>query len=364
MAEAPVLGGASRAVELDPDAFGARFNGPLVHESVRAEFAARRRGSASTKTRGLVSGGGAKPWRQKGTGRARAGSSRSPVWTGGGTVFGPHPRSYTFKVNRKERRAALRSALSLHADRGSLAVLDTANLVEPSTRAAARLLDAWGQPRATLVVVTAQERGAALSFRNIDRVSVLEPNSVGVADIVGAASLLCSDAALAQLTARAAGAAVDAADAAPSSPPERPAAARGRAASVPATAAAASGAAASSPAEATSAPRSRAGSAKAETAKAETSTAKPKAPAKPKATAGAAAGAASPAPKTRAPRSRAAAKPAAESKASTKPAAAAAKPKAAKPKTATRGNTTAAKRAPAKAPHPGSGDAYGFTTKD
>ena len=112
MAEAPVLGGASRSVELNADAFGARFNGPLVHESVRAEFAARRRGSASTKTRGLVRGGGAKPWRQKGTGRARAGSSRSPVWTGGGTVFGPHPRSYTFKVNRKERRAACRPGLT------------------------------------------------------------------------------------------------------------------------------------------------------------------------------------------------------------------------------------------------------------
>ena len=376
MAEAPVLGGASRSVELNADAFGARFNGPLVHESVRAEFAARRRGSASTKTRGLVSGGGAKPWRQKGTGRARAGSSRSPVWTGGGTVFGPHPRSYTFKVNRKERRAALRRAHYLHAARGSLAVLDAAYLVEPSTRVAARLLDAWGQPRATLVVVTAEERGAALSFRNIDRVSVLEPASVGVADIVGAASLLCSDAALAELTARATGAAGapgDAADAAPSSPAERPAAARGRAASVPASAAAA-GAAASSPPEATPARRSRAVSAP--TAKAEAPTAKAKAPAKPKGTAGAAASAASSssAPKAPASRSRAAAKPAAESKASAKPAgeskasakpaAAATKPKATKPKPAPRGNTTAAKRAPARTPRPGAGGGKAATSED
>jgi large subunit ribosomal protein L4 len=201
---APVLGGTGkRTVKLDADAFGARFNGPLVHESVRAELAARRRGSASTKTRGLVSGGGAKPWRQKGTGRARAGSSRSPVWTGGGTVFGPHPRSYVFKVNRKERRAALRSALSLHAERGSLAVFDAAAFAEPSTHAAAALLASWKQPLATLVVVEADERGAALSFRNIARVAVLEPSSVGIADIVGAASLLCSDAALAALSARA-----------------------------------------------------------------------------------------------------------------------------------------------------------------
>src|SRR4029077_11884805 len=117
---APKLGGGTAT--LDAGAFEARFNMPLVHEAVRAELNARRQGTASTKTRGEVSGGGAKPWRQKGTGRARAGSNRSPVWTGGGTAFGPQPRSYTFKVNRKEQRAALRSALSLHAERGSVAI--------------------------------------------------------------------------------------------------------------------------------------------------------------------------------------------------------------------------------------------------
>src|SRR5271166_1217943 len=134
MREAPVLGSSpsgsssaakARKVKLDDAAFGARFAEALVHQSVRAEQAARRRGTAATKTRAMVSGGGAKPWRQKGTGRARAGSNRSPIWTGGGVAFGPQPRSYTFKVNRKEQRAALRSALSLHAERGSLAVLDT-----------------------------------------------------------------------------------------------------------------------------------------------------------------------------------------------------------------------------------------------
>src|SRR6202453_5238286 len=135
MPDAPVLGAteAAKKVKLDESAFAARFNEPLVHQSVRAEQAARRRGTAATKTRGLVSGGGAKPWRQKGTGRARAGSSRSPIWTGGGIAFGPHPRSYTFKVNRKEQRAALRSALSLHAQRGSIAVLDAAALSAPQT---------------------------------------------------------------------------------------------------------------------------------------------------------------------------------------------------------------------------------------
>jgi large subunit ribosomal protein L4 len=201
--DAPVLGAAQRTISLDAGAFGARFNGPLVHESVRAELNARRRGTAATKTRGRVSGGGAKPWRQKGTGRARAGSSRSPVWTGGGTVFGPHPRSYTFKVNRKERRAALRSALSLHADRGTLAVLDPGAFSGPSTRTAARLLADWGRPRATLVVLAADEADAALSFRNIERVGVLEVSNVGIADLVGAASLIVSESALAALSARA-----------------------------------------------------------------------------------------------------------------------------------------------------------------
>jgi large subunit ribosomal protein L4 len=205
MAEAPVLStgaGAARKAKLDDAAFGSRFSGPLVHQSVRAEQAARRRGTAATKTRGNVSGGGAKPWRQKGTGRARAGSSRSPIWTGGGTVFGPQPRSYTFKVNRKEQRAALRSALSLHASRGSLAILDAASFEAPKTSQAFDLLDDWNQPRPTLVVLGAEEANAALSFRNLARVAVLEADHVGVTDIVGAASLLLSEQALEQLTAR------------------------------------------------------------------------------------------------------------------------------------------------------------------
>src|SRR5882757_11018752 len=129
--KAPNLGGGT--VTLDAGAFEARFNMPLVHETVRAELNARRRGTAATKTRGNVRGGGAKPWRQKGTGRARAGSSRSPIWVGGGTIFGPSPRKYTFKVNRKERRAALRSALSVHAERASIAVFDPAPFDTPST---------------------------------------------------------------------------------------------------------------------------------------------------------------------------------------------------------------------------------------
>jgi large subunit ribosomal protein L4 len=204
MADAQILGGAKK-VKLDDAAFGARFSGPLVHQSVRAEQAARRRGTAATKTRGMVSGGGSKPWRQKGTGRARAGSSRSPVWTGGGTVFGPQPRSYTFKVNRKEQRAALRSALSLHADRGSLALLDASAFAAPKTSQAAGLLADWGPPAQTLpvlVVLGAEESAAALSFRNLPRVAVTTVQDVGVTDVVGAASLLVSESVLEALTAR------------------------------------------------------------------------------------------------------------------------------------------------------------------
>jgi large subunit ribosomal protein L4 len=212
VAEAPVLSThppgthppASKKVKLDLAAFGERFRGPLVHQSVRAEQAARRRGTAATKTRGTVAGGGAKPWRQKGTGRARAGSNRSPLWAGGGVVFGPQPRSYTFKVNRKELRAALRSALSLHAQRGSVALVDPASFDEPETNYAAELLDGWQQPRPTLVVLDPQESVAALSFRNLRRVAVLTPEQVGVTDVVGAASLVLSQTALDALTARAA----------------------------------------------------------------------------------------------------------------------------------------------------------------
>jgi len=204
MPKAPILGG-SKKVDLDDKAFGARFNGPLVHESVRAEQAARRQGTASTKTRGNVRGGGAKPWRQKGTGRARAGSSRSPVWTGGGTVFGPSPRHYTFKVNRKERRAALRSALSIHAERESVAIVDPAGFTTPSTKAAAALLEPFAAGGSVLVVATEEQAELALSFRNLPRVVVLPDSAVGVADVIWASCLLVTEDALSNLTARANG---------------------------------------------------------------------------------------------------------------------------------------------------------------
>src|SRR5438270_5759098 len=169
--KAPKLEGGT--VSLDAAAFAARFNMPLVHETVRAELNARRRGTASTLTRGETRGGGAKPWRQKGTGRARAGSSRSPLWAGGGTVFGPSPRSYTVKVNRKARRAALRSALSEHASRGSVAVFDAGAFDEPSTSQAADLIEDWGADLPALVVLSEDEAVVGKSFRNLVRVDVM-----------------------------------------------------------------------------------------------------------------------------------------------------------------------------------------------
>jgi large subunit ribosomal protein L4 len=207
---APKLGGGT--VALDDAAFTATFNGPLVHEVVRAELNALRQGTAATKTRGNVRGGGAKPWRQKGTGRARAGSSRSPLWKGGGIAFGPSPRHYTVKVNRKARRAALRSALSVHAERGSIAVFDASSFGEPSAKQASQLLSDWGQPLATLVLLDAEEANAGLSFRNLWRVLVMPVEDAGVADVIGAASVLVSEAALEQLTARANGTGREAAE--------------------------------------------------------------------------------------------------------------------------------------------------------
>jgi large subunit ribosomal protein L4 len=201
MADAPILGGGT--LQLDDAVFGVPFNGPLVHQNVRHELNARRQGTSSSKTRGQVSGGGAKPWRQKGTGRARAGSSRSPIWTGGGTIFGPQPRHFTFKVNRKEKRAALRSALSLHALRGSIAGVDAGGFSAPSTKSAVSLLKDWTGTGSVLLVLSETEAQVALSFRNVPKVNVLSSGAVGIADVVGVGRLLLSSAAVDELVERA-----------------------------------------------------------------------------------------------------------------------------------------------------------------
>jgi large subunit ribosomal protein L4 len=195
---APVLTGGAKA-KLDEAVFGLERNDALVHEVVKAELAARRQGTSSTKTRGLVSGGRSKPWRQKGTGRARAGTTRAPNWTGGGVVFGPHPRNYTGKVNRKARLKALRVALSAHAGAGSLHAVDGGAFDAPKTARAAELV-ATAELRAPLVVVvTGDEGNLAKSFRNLHRTHVVDVLEVEVADIVWARALIVSKAALAAL---------------------------------------------------------------------------------------------------------------------------------------------------------------------
>src|SRR4051812_33287927 len=188
------------SVELADVLFAAPINEAVLHQAVVAQLAGRRTGTHSTKPRGQVSGGGAKPYRQKGTGRARQGSIRAPQFAGGGTVFGPHPRSYTVKVNRKARRAALRCALSLHAERGSLFGVDAAGFDAPSTKQAGGLL-ADRRGGAVLIVLDGGELDAAKSFRNLAGVNVLAAEDCGVADVVGAATLVLSQPALDALTA-------------------------------------------------------------------------------------------------------------------------------------------------------------------
>lgn len=200
---APMLGSQKKAT-LDTAVFSEPFHESLVHETAMADLAARRRGTASTLSRGQVAMTTAKAWRQKGTGRARAGALSVPHRRGGGVAFGPKPRQHAMKVNKKARRRALRAALSLHAGRGTLAVLPDGTFDEPATKTAAELLAKWAQRQPTLVVVSGDdETGAALSFRNIPRVAVLGAGSVGVADVVGAASLLLTEASLPLLAARA-----------------------------------------------------------------------------------------------------------------------------------------------------------------
>ena len=190
--------------DLPAAVFGEEFHESLVHETARADLAARRRGTASSLGRGEVSMTTAKAWRQKGTGRARVGALSSPTRRGGGVAFGPKPRNYSFKVNRKARRRALRSALSVHAARGSIAVFDGAAYEEPATKQAAEALAKWGAKTPTLVIVDGEELGAMKSFRNLPEASVMAASAAGVADVLAHPSLAISEAALPTLEARAA----------------------------------------------------------------------------------------------------------------------------------------------------------------
>jgi large subunit ribosomal protein L4 len=206
--KAPLLkiGKAAGEIALSEAAFSAEAKPHLLHQAVRAELAAARQGTRGTKSRGMVAGGRSKPWRQKGTGRARAGTTRAPHWTGGGVAFAPVARDFGFKVNRKERRAALAGALSEHARRGSIAVVDGAALSEPSTKKALELLAGWQHELPLLIVVQPEEEALVKSVRNLRRTLVVPASELEVAALVWARSLLVSEAALSLVQTKAEGA--------------------------------------------------------------------------------------------------------------------------------------------------------------
>jgi large subunit ribosomal protein L4 len=197
--KAPLLdkaGKKSKDVTLEAAVFGAELKPHLVHEAVRAEQNAARQGTRGAKSRGLVSGGRSKPWRQKGTGRARAGTTRAAQWTGGGVVFPPGMRNFDLKVNRKARKAAFRMALSHHAENGSLALVDGSVFDKPSTKLALALVGAWGQEQPLLVVADDTEQSLIRSFRNLPRTVVTVPSELEVTALVWANSVLVTEAAL------------------------------------------------------------------------------------------------------------------------------------------------------------------------
>ena len=196
-------GKSAKSLTLEEAVFGIEPKAHLVHETVRAELNAARAGTRGAKSRGFVAGGRAKPWRQKGTGRARAGTIRAPQFTGGGVAFPPTPRSYDVKVNRKVRRAALRAALSAHAGGGTLGVVPDDVFESPSTRTAAELLGTWGKDLPVLVIAEDDQETVVKSFRNLPGVYVVSSAETEVAELVWARSLLATQTALEKLEGRA-----------------------------------------------------------------------------------------------------------------------------------------------------------------
>jgi large subunit ribosomal protein L4 len=182
--------------KLNEDVFGIAPNIHVLHEVCRAQMAARRAGTHDTKTRGQVAGGGKKPFRQKGTGRARQGTIRAPHYKGGGVVFGPHPRNYAFKVNGKEVKLALRSALSAKRAEGALQVIEGFDFEKPSTKEAIKSLEALGIRGRITLVLTDVEVNAFLSFRNIPRVRVLDVADANTYDFIDNKTLVFTQAAL------------------------------------------------------------------------------------------------------------------------------------------------------------------------
>ena len=192
-------GNAAGTAEVSSDVFGIEPNVPVMHQVVRAQRASWRAGTSNTLTRGQVRGGGKKPWRQKGTGRARQGSIRSPQWAGGGTVFGPHPRSYAFKVPSKVVKLAMRSALSAKAADGELVVVDAFSFEKPCTKEAAAILKSLDLNGRITLVIADDDINTYLSFRNIPAVRVLAASEANTYDFIDNKALVFTSAALSRI---------------------------------------------------------------------------------------------------------------------------------------------------------------------
>lgn len=177
-------------VELNDAIFGIEPNESVVFDVVISQRASLRQGTHAVKNRSAVSGGGRKPWRQKGTGRARQGSIRAPHWVGGGIVFGPTPRSHSFKMNKKERRLAIKSALSDKLQNKEICVVDSLELTSPKTKEFNNTLNTLNLNGKTLIVTDGENGNVVLASRNMTNLHVIEPSSINVLDLVGADNLL------------------------------------------------------------------------------------------------------------------------------------------------------------------------------
>ena len=194
-----VAGKTVKSVELNDAVFGIEPNIHVMHHIVKCQQACWRQGTQSTKGRSEVSGGGKKPWRQKGTGRARQGTIRAPQWAGGGTVFGPHPRSYAFKVPAKVVKLAMRSALSAKLADGEIVVVDQLSFEKPSTKQAAEVLKNLGLEGRVTIIVPDDEVNTFLSFRNLSKVRVIGVSELNTLDFIDNKALVLTDAALTRI---------------------------------------------------------------------------------------------------------------------------------------------------------------------
>ncbi|WP_446430391.1 50S ribosomal protein L4 [Pectinatus brassicae] len=172
------------SMQLDETVFGVEINEGLVHQAVVMQLASQRLGTHATKTRGLVRGGGRKPWRQKGTGRARSGSTRSPIWVGGGTVFGPQPRSYSFSMPRKQRRLAIKCALTDKVNSNDFIVVDNIEFAAPKTKDVVKMLNDFSVDNKALIITADFAENVEKSSRNIPGVKAINSNGLNVYDIL------------------------------------------------------------------------------------------------------------------------------------------------------------------------------------